>query len=418
LRTAEKAEILRNCSFLTGAGDSVLDALAGVASLCEVAAGEAVISKGDEGSTMYFIASGAVRVHDGDAVLAHLGAGEVFGEMAVLDADVRSASVTAESPTVLLVLQRDDLWRVVSSRPDSLKTIIAAVLQRERGIVRDVTSRTLQVQAFEKEMEIGRRIQADFLPERLPDAAGWDIAAHFEAAREVAGDFYDVFELKPSRLLAIVIGDVCDKGVGAALFMTLFRSLIRATSLSGFLRREASPAENAPAEADAAGADRAERVRQVLLDSVATTNRYIATTHSRSSMFASVFFGVLDPQSGDLLYVNGGHESPMIFGAGGRHEVLEVTGGVLGLFPFARFGVAATRLQPGDLLFSYTDGVNEAKNETGEQFGEQRIRDAAAAGWTDAAAFTQRVLHGIRDFRGNAAQSDDITMLAVRRIFY
>jgi serine phosphatase RsbU (regulator of sigma subunit) len=108
----------------------------------------------------------------------------------------------------------------------------------------------------------------------------------------------------------------------------------------------------------------------------------------------------------------------MIFGAGGRHEVLEVTGGVLGLFPFARFGVAATRLQPGDLLFSYTDGVNEAKNETGEQFAEQRIRDAAVADWTDAAGFLQQVLERIRAFRGSAAQSDDITMLAVRRIFY
>jgi sigma-B regulation protein RsbU (phosphoserine phosphatase) len=351
-----------------------------------------------------------VRVHDGDALLAQLGAGEVFGEMAVLDADVRSASVTADSPAVLLGLQRDDLWRVVSSRPESLRAIIAAVLQRERGIVRDVTARTLQVQAFEKEMEIGRRIQADFLPEHLPQAAGWEIAAQFEAARVVAGDFYDVFELKPSRHLAIVIGDVCDKGVGAALFMTLFRSLIRATSLSGFLRRETGAA--------GVDADEAEQVRNVLLDSVATTNRYIATTHSRSSMFASVFFGVLDPRSGDLLYVNGGHESPMIFGAGGRHEVLEVTGGVLGLFPFARFGVAATRLLPGDLLFSYTDGVNEAKNETGDQFAEQRILDAAASGWTDAAGFTQQMLQRIREFRGQAAQSDDITMLAVRRIFY
>jgi sigma-B regulation protein RsbU (phosphoserine phosphatase) len=423
LRNEQRAEILRNCRFLRGAEDSVLEALAAVTSLCQVAAGETVMTKGDEGSAMYFIASGTVRVHDGDAVLAHLGAGEVFGEMAVLDADVRSASVTAESPAVLLDLQREDLWRVVSSRPASLRAIIAAVLQRERGMVRDVTSRTLQVQAFEKEMEIGRRIQADFLPEHVPQVAGWEIAAQFEAARVVAGDFYDVFELKPARHLAIVIGDVCDKGVGAALFMTLFRSLIRATSLSGFLRREAGPGRVDANGGDATGADATNgdvnaEVRKVLLDSVATTNRYIATTHSRSSMFASVFFGVLDPQSGDLVYVNGGHESPMIFGAGGRHEVLEVTGGVLGLFPFARFGVAATRLQPGDLLFSYTDGVNEAKNETGEQFTEQRIRDAAAAGWTDAAGFTQQVLQRIRAFRGSAAQSDDITMLAVRRIFY
>jgi phosphoserine phosphatase RsbU/P len=408
LRAAEKAQILRNCSFLSGAEDSVLDALVGVTVLREAVTGEAVITKGEAGSTMYVIASGTVRVHDGDAELARLGPGEVFGEMAVLDSDARSASVTAESPALLLGLQRDDLWRVVSSRPESLKSIIAAVLQRERGIVRDVTDRTRQVLAFEREMEIGRRIQADFLPEAIPRAEGWDIAAHFEAARVVAGDFYDVFELKPSHHLAIVIGDVCDKGVGAALFMTLFRSLIRATSLSGFLQREAGLADG-----DSAG-----QVRQVLLDSIETTNRYVATTHSRSSMFASVFFGVLDPASGDLLYVNAGHESPMIFGPGGRHEVLEVTGGVVGLFPFARFGVAATQLQPGDLMFAYSDGVNEAKNEDGGQFTEQGILDAAESDQVDAGAFLQRVLTRVLAFRGDAPQSDDITMLAVRRIFY
>lgn len=407
LGAEQKARILRECSFLGAAEDSVLEALVEVTSTRAAAAEEALVNKDEPGSAMYFIASGTVRVHDGDAVLAHLGPGEVFGEMAVLDADVRSASVTAESPVLLLALERDDLWRVVSSRPESLKGIIAAVLQRERAIVRDMTERTRQVLAFEKEMEIGRRIQADFLPEAVPHADGWDIAAHFEAAREVAGDFYDVFELKPSHHLAIVIGDVCDKGVGAALFMTLFRSLIRATSLSGFLQRGAGLAEG----------DSAEQVRQVLLDSMATTNRYVATTHSRSSMFASVFFGVLDPASGDLLYVNAGHESPMIFGPGGRHEVLEVTGGVVGLFPFALFGVNATQLQPGDLMFAYTDGVNEAKNEAGGQFTEQGILNAAAAGQADAGGFLHQVLKGVHAFRGTAPQSDDITMLAVRRVF-
>ncbi|MGK2925940.1 MAG: cyclic nucleotide-binding domain-containing protein, partial [Lysobacterales bacterium] len=202
LGAEQKARILRECSFLGAAEDSVLEALVEVTSTRAAAAEEALVNKDEPGSAMYFIASGTVRVHDGDAVLAHLGPGEVFGEMAVLDADVRSASVTAESPVLLLALERDDLWRVVSSRPESLKGIIAAVLQRERAIVRDMTERTRQVLAFEKEMEIGRRIQADFLPEAVPHADGWDIAAHFEAAREVAGDFYDVFELKPSHHLA------------------------------------------------------------------------------------------------------------------------------------------------------------------------------------------------------------------------
>lgn len=402
----DKKEILRNCSFLSGAGDELLTELGEYCATLQVDEGTTVVAKGDPGSTMYFIASGGVRVHDGDTLLARLGEGEVFGEMAVLDSDVRSASVTAEAATTLLVLERDDLWRIISTSPQALQSVMAAVLQRERGIVQDVTKRTRQVLAFEKELEIGRRIQADFLPDRLPQTDGWDIASVFEAAREVAGDFYDVFEMKPDHRLAIVIGDVCDKGVGAALFMTLFRSLIRASCQYGSLGLETDSDSEA---GNVTG-------RELLQHSVDLTNRYIATTHNRSSMFASMFFGVLDPASGELLYVNGGHESPMIFRAGGAVDRLEVTGGVLGLFPFARYAIEQTRLDPGDLLLTWTDGVNEAKDEAGGQFTEERIPEVLGTLRQDAANVLRRVLDAVKSFRGNAPQSDDITMLAVRRL--
>jgi len=382
----------------------VLSALADESALLEVNSGENVVTKGEYGSTMYFIASGKARVHDGEVILAYVNEGEVFGEMAVLDSDVRSASVTAEDDSTLLTMEREVLWRIISQSPESLKSIIAFIMQRERNIVHDVTTRSAQIMAFEKELEIGRRIQADFLPEFIPDVENWEIASYFEAAREVAGDFYDVFELKPGNKLAIVIGDVCDKGVGAALFMTLFRSLIRATCQYSFLSHE-------PESVDKFADD----MNEVLRKSIDTTNNYIATTHSKSSMFASVFFGVLDPVSGELNYVNGGHESPVIFRADGEYEVLEVTGGVLGLFPWARFSMASAQLNPGDLIFSYTDGVNEAKNEQGEQFTEQRIFDMKETVWNDGNNFVEIILEQIHEFRGNAPQSDDITMLVLRR---
>lgn len=399
----QTTEILKKCSFLTGAGEEILAALAEATGSLDVDEGETVVTKGEPGSVMYFIASGRLRVHDGDVVLAHLGAGEVFGEMAVLDSDVRSASVTADRKSRLLSLERDDLWRTISRSPAALKTIIASVLQRERSIVRDVTTRTTRLQAYERELEIGRRIQADFLPEAIPEADGWEIATFFEAAREVAGDFFDAFTLPSGKQIAIVIGDVCDKGVGAALFMTLFRSLIRAYCQYGVLRDEDELSDDSLAEI-------------TLKNAVDFTNRYIATTHSKSSMFASVFFGILDPGTGRLLYVNGGHESPMVFRHGGGHETLEVTGGVVGLFPFAQFQVAEAVLNPGDQLLSYTDGVNEAKNERGEQFTEDRILDAASAGYTDGNELLRNIVARIIEFRGEAEPSDDITMLALHRL--
>ena len=353
---------------------------------------------------MFFIVEGSVRVHDGDVELARLGPGEVFGEMAVLDSDVRSASVTTILATRLICLERDQLWQVISQDTEALRAIIASVLQRERAIVEDVSEQTARVQAFEKELEIGRRIQADFLPETIPEVDGWEIASYFEAAREVAGDFFDVFELEPGGRLALVIGDVCDKGVGAALFMTLFRSLIRASSLHGLLTGKAETQE-----------ETREQIPELLRTSIEATNRYVATTHSKSSMFASVFFGVLDPRSGELDYINAGHESPVLFQPGEEPQILECTGGVVGLFPFARFATARTCLRPGDLMFTYTDGINEAKNEAGEQFSDERILSCGKSLGGDANDLLVQMISRIKQFRGSAAQSDDITMLAVRR---
>lgn len=405
ISTENRIETLRKCVFLKGLNENILNDLASRAVTLRVAAGDTIVTQGETGSDMFFIISGSARVHHGEVVLADIGAGDVFGEMAVLDSEKRSASVTLHGDSVLLSVGRDDFYAALSADPDAFKAVIHAVLQREREIIGEVRTRSTKLMAYEKEMEIGRRIQADFLPRSIPKLDNVELAFAFEAAREVAGDFYDVFRLTDLPHLAIVIGDVCDKGVGAALFMTLFRSLIRASSLYGnvgsaLLDEETGKTSPSPAN--------------VLLNSITTTNRYIATTHAGSSMFASVFFGLLDPGTGELHYVNAGHESPMIFRQNGGVETLDITGGVIGLFPIARFTAGMTRLDEGDLIFAYTDGVNEAKNAQGEQFGEQQILQAAALRHSGAGSFLENVSDAVRVFRGAAPQSDDIAMLALK----
>lgn len=399
--TENKIETLRRCEFLCGLADSVLGNLAVKAQILRIPEGETIITKGDHGSTMYFIISGRVRVHAGDVIWAHIDEGGVFGEMAVLDSGVRSASVTTEQDSLLLGIDRDVFYAALSTDADAFKTVLHSVLQRERQIVDEIKNSTTKLLAYERELEIGRRIQANFLPEKIPEIENWEISAWFEAAREVSGDFYDVFRLNNSQHLAIVIGDVCDKGVGAALFMTLFRSLIRASTLYGCM--------GSTLDTDTTGS-----VREILINSVVTTNRYIATTHANSSMFASVFFGLLDPLSGELMYVNAGHEAPMIFRKNGETELLDITGGVLGLFGAANYGVETVTLNRGDLVFSYTDGINEAKNIDGDQFTEERIYASAVPGATDTSDFLATILNAVREFRGEALQSDDITMLALK----
>ena len=400
-----KIETLKKCMFLRGLNGSILGELAANAETLRIADGETIITRGEAGSTMYFIITGSARVHDGEVTWANIGAGDVFGEMAVLDSEVRSASVTTESDSLLLSIERDVFYNALSNDPEAFKAVLHAVLQREREIVHEIKTRSTKLLAFEKELEIGRRIQADFLPNSIPKMDNWEVASWFEAAREVAGDFYDVFKLKSSPHLAIVIGDVCDKGVGAALFMTLFRSLIRASSLYGCM-------DSALKDAGSDGA--AGMASEVLLNSILTTNRYIATTHAGSSMFASVFFGLLNPDTGELIYVNAGHEAPMIFRQNGTVDLLDITGGVMGLFPAANYTVETAKLNEGDLIFTYTDGVNEAKNEDGAQFTEERILEAAAPEGNNTKAFLGIMLDAVREFRGKAEQSDDITMLALK----
>ena len=396
---------LRKCVFLAGLDESVLAVMASKIEPLLIEAGKTIVTKGETGSTMYIIIAGVAKVHDDGVTLATLKSGDVFGEMAVLDSEVRSASVTTECESLLLCISRDVFYDALSTEPGAFKAVIHSVLQGKRGLISEIKARSLRLLSYQKEMEIGRRIQADFLPKSVPDLEGWEIASCFEAARDVAGDFYDVFRLTSSSHLAIVIGDVCDKGVGAALFMTLFRSLIRASSLYGCIGSTLVDAGSETAANSAEG---------VLMNSMHTTNRYIATTHAGSSMFASVFFGLLDTQTGEMSYVNAGHEAPIIFRKNGTTEMLAITGGVAGLFPAANFEVETTTLNKGDLIFTYSDGVNEAKNTAGHQFGEERILTAATPEGDDVENFLCSMLDAIHRFRGEADQSDDITMLALK----
>lgn len=275
--------------------------------------------------------------------------------------------------------------------PVLLKARVGATLEKKR--LRD--RERLYAKSLERELEIGREIQKSFLPEELPAAAGWQIAARFEPARQVAGDFYDAFELPAAGRIGLVVADVCDKGVGAALFMALFRTLLRATATgdpSGF--------------ADAAsGLERAVRL----------TNDYIARTHGRSNMFATLFFGVLDCATGSLFYVNGGHEAPVLFGPGGAASRLPPTGPAVGMMPDMAFEVRQARLAPGEGLLLFTDGVTEARDERGAFYGEERLLAVLADPTSSAGALLDAIEASVAAHVGGAEQSDDRTLLAVRR---
>lgn len=272
---------------------------------------------------------------------------------------------------------------------------------------------------FARELQIGQDIQKSFLPDELPKFPGWEIAAHFNPARNVGGDFYDAFPLTQNRRLGFVIADVCDKGVGAALFMGLIRSLVRAFaqqhhSLSWMDKLSSG---NLTASNRRSGRRQLPSVGMgALKNGVVLTNNYIANNHSQSMMFATLFFGVLDPATGLLSYINGGHEPPVIIGPDGvQKKKLDKTGPAVGAFPDMEFGIQEAQFDPGDTLFACTDGITDAENPHGERFGRERLFEILERPVTCAAEMLQCIDTHLNIHIAYAEQFDDITMLAIRR---
>jgi serine phosphatase RsbU (regulator of sigma subunit) len=276
--------------------------------------------------------------------------------------------------------------------PVLLKARVGATLEKKR--LRD--RERLWAESLERELEIGREIQRSFLPEEMPRPDGWEIAARFTPARQVAGDFYDAFPLAGGSRIGLIVADVCDKGVGAALFMALFRSLLRA-----FAEREF--------------ADSSHTDRDRILGTIVATNDYIARNHGASNMFSTVFFGVLDPATGALAWVNAGHEAPVVFGASGISARFNPSGPALGMMPDMKFEVRESQLAPGQVLLAFTDGVTEAKDPSGRLYSEEALLGLLAGGAPDAAALLDRIEKSVAAHSAGAERSDDITMLAMRR---
>ncbi|MGW1892865.1 PP2C family protein-serine/threonine phosphatase [Streptomyces sp. NPDC002004] len=265
---------------------------------------------------------------------------------------------------------------------------------------------------YERELEIGREIQAGFLPDALPVPDGWEIDVMFRPARQVAGDFYDVFEMVHRRRLAIVVADVCDKGVGSALFMALIRSLLRHTA-------EHSGLQHLVAAGPAMATERA-GIPVVgatpLLNAVTATNGYLTRNHLRQGYFATLFFCVLDPATGSLVYINGGHNPPLLLDADGGEPIpLETTGPAVGVLPDCTYALGYAQLDPGDTLFVYTDGVPEARCPRGRFLGEERMLELLSGPAPRGRVALERLDEAVRAHTAEGEQHDDVTMLALHR---
>ncbi|HEY9076263.1 MAG TPA: SpoIIE family protein phosphatase [Anaerolineaceae bacterium] len=261
------------------------------------------------------------------------------------------------------------------------------------GTIQDITERVriekelLEKERMTHELDIARKIQSSMLPKNCPTMDGWQLAAFYQPATQVGGDFYDFIAL-PRGQIGLVIGDVVDKGVPAALMMSLSRAIVRTIAYSGL-----GPAD-------------------ILLRS----NEILYQDYS-AQVYVTSFFGCLHPQSGQMELANAGHNRPLWFSAV-RGDICEVAskGIVLGLYPKVSIEQKNLEVMPGDVLVLYTDGLTEATNAKGDFYGEDRVIESfRLATHKDAQEIMNTLLEGWRQFLGDVPQQDDISMIVVKR---
>ena len=252
---------------------------------------------------------------------------------------------------------------------------------------RDALESRNKLTVLQNELDIASAMQQSMLPNHFPEDETFQVFGRMEPARNVGGDFFDILNRDHDRL-GVVVADVSDKGVPAALFMMSSRTLIRAMSIGS-----ATPGEV-----------------------LASVNELLQEDND-STMFVTLFYAVYDPENGMLTYANGGHNPPLLVHPDGSSEELPLTGGIaLGLVSEFKYVERTLRLMPGDALILYTDGVTEAMNEELLEFGVPRlIKVFEVDPPSSAEDTTGRVFEAVHDFAGEADQSDDITCLVLYR---
>ncbi|MFA6216951.1 MAG: SpoIIE family protein phosphatase [Candidatus Omnitrophota bacterium] len=343
--------------------------------------GEVIFKAQDTADRMFYIKKGAIRLVEINKIIKD---GDVIGEMGIFSPfKKRIASAVCVEDVESYTMGRDEVIKLFGQDPGLAIELIQMSIKR---FIENLKAETEARERIESELRIAQEIQASMLPSVFPERKEFEIFAMMDPAKEVGGDFYDFFFVDDRRL-CFVIGDVSGKGVPAALFMAISKTLIKN-----------------------------EAKRGLPTDEILNRVNNIIAPDNQTCQFVTVFCVILDIDTGELKFCNAGHNPPLVCDHSGCFDFVSVLSGfVMGVMENTKCEQRELKLKPGDLIFLYTDGVTEAMNQTHQMFSEARLKDH----------LTKFKGQGIKDIIGNireeirvfaegAPQSDDITMLAVR----
>lgn len=404
--------LLAHIPFFTDLPTDELERLLSELEVKKLKHGELLFKEGDPGEHLYIVVDGELELLMGpdtkdEMILNILHQGEYLGEMSLLQPDgTRTASARARGDIVLLSMSRAQFRDLLQRHPELARSMVSVLSQRlvhtNVQTFRGLTEKNRQLQKaydelkaaqeqliekerMERELKVAAEIQLSILPDLLPTHPNFDFGGRILPARQVGGDFYDVFELGDNKL-GILIGDVADKGVPSAIFMARAHALIIA-------------------EADSV-TQPAEVLRKV--------NTHI-TRLEKSSQFVTALFGVLDTVTGKLSYARAGHEPPLLLLADGTVERLPYQPGMaLGLWENIALDEHSFVMPKGSLLVLFTDGMTDCRDPNSQPFGLDRLKRAVSKleDYTAQVACDQ-LFDTLMYYQQGSKQEDDVTLLAV-----
>jgi serine phosphatase RsbU (regulator of sigma subunit) len=407
------ANLLKRVALFQSLPVDEIDRLEQTLRRCEFDAGTELFQEGDPAEFFFIVVAGELEIikslgKPGERVVGVVETGAFIGEMGLLSSRRRrTASVRARTPVRLLEITRADFDAVLHRQPALAYQMVSVLSQRlersQNNTIRDLKAKNLELseayeqlkaaqaqlvekERMEREMEVAREIQRSMLPRELPRLPGFDFGARMEPARAVGGDFFDFIPLSKDSL-GIVIGDVCDKGVPAALFMALTSSLLRSEA-----RRASSPA-----------------------DAVRHVSEQLSAIKDTGT-FVTLLYGVLEGRTREFRYVRAGHELPIIFDASGQEvSVAHAPGLALAAAEEILLDEQGVVLPSGGTLLLYTDGMTDVQDAGGARFGVERLRRALALHHTmPAQKLCDTLMEMTLSHRGATPQYDDVTLVALR----
>lgn len=406
------ANLLARIPFFTDLPPDELDRLAAELDVVNLSSGEILFHEGDPGEHLYVVVKGELEIlmaphTDNELILNILYEGEYLGEMSLIQpGGHRTASARARGEVVLLSMSRAQFKDLLKRHPYLANAMVRVLSQRldntNVATFRDLTEKNRQLQkAFdelkaaheqliekermERELQVAAEIQMSILPSVLPVHEKYDFGGRILPARQVGGDFYDVFDLGDNKF-GVLIGDVADKGVPSAIFMARAHALIIAEADTGMTPGEV----------------------------LRMANKHI-TRLEKSTQFVTALYGVLDAERGEFSYARAGHEPPLLLDEKGKVQRLPHQPGMaLGLWENILLDEYRLFLPRGSCLLMFTDGMTDCRNPKGEPFGLERIRNTLAnLNETSAQSGCDLLIETLMKYQNGSKQDDDVTLFAI-----